>query len=145
MASATSLSGYILSMTDTTFPASTSSRRTARSSLFWWARKKTIRWLTAGDSKAIRTERLNGPIQRVNRCCPDVDQYLLVADGRHVDVPEFQDVRRAIPVVADYLHMFPHHSEVYRTCLIDAVRDPQPCQGFPWSALTPDHHIPKQA
>ena len=52
-------------MTGVTLPVSRSSRRTARSSLFWRARKKkTIRWLTAGDSAAILTERPNGPIQR---------------------------------------------------------------------------------
>ena len=63
MARADSPSGKVRSITGVSFPASRRSRRTPRSALFRRARKKTIRWLTTGDSNAIVTERPSGPIQ----------------------------------------------------------------------------------
>ena len=62
MASAVSLCGWIRSMTGVTFRAWRGSRRTARSSVFWWVRRKAMRWLAVGDTKGGLSEWSEVPI-----------------------------------------------------------------------------------
>src|SRR5437773_8728421 len=56
MASVTSLSGYVLSMTGVTLPASMSSLSTTRSSPFAFATNVPSFWLTNGDSRRSPTD-----------------------------------------------------------------------------------------
>src|SRR3712207_5803768 len=64
MASGTSASGYVLSMTGASLPVSMSCLRNCRSSLFGFTVKLTIFWLTNGDNTSALTMRSTGPIQR---------------------------------------------------------------------------------
>src|SRR5918994_3321303 len=64
MASGTSLSEYVLSITGVILPASMSSFRDCRSFLFGFTVKLIIFWLTNGDNARALTMRSTGPIQR---------------------------------------------------------------------------------
>src|SRR5215470_9845596 len=47
------------------------------------------------------------PVQRVDRRRPNPDQHLVVTDSGYVHLPQFQDLRRAVPVIANRLHSVP--------------------------------------
>lgn len=64
MASGTSVSEYVLSITGVTLPASMSSFRNCRSSLLGFTVKFTSFWLTNGDNRRALMMRPIGPIQR---------------------------------------------------------------------------------
>src|SRR5438270_10207674 len=86
MASGASLSGYVLSTTGRTLPASMSSFRNSRSSVFAAPSTGRSRWLTKADSTSARIERPKAPIHRSPLSPPtstsvplgvSVDQYRL--------------------------------------------------------------------